>query len=950
MAHDEEDLSDLFAIPDFWRPCNWLDKTIRDINKQNPIFEFDGAAPPRGLIATFESQELQPLDLNVDLNIDEDDIFFKLPPILKELAAQQPRPSPPHSDDGALDADYEIDDTTEDEDFWLLPEQVKKPEYKTWEAFEKIHDGPFSPMFISEAGPSVFDALVTNKKDPNDDRGEILDNASYCACLLTLALGRSSLLFAWDQSRNSFVKTTPRLRTSGVTLDLVRALDKQCLDCGNCIRHLQYFSESTYATPSTPTRIALAGVIDRLVTSVRSELSVRSQNVRSIVQLQAIVRPVQSVLSYFKNLVKKVAPQKTDEAMLSCLFEEVQAAEYRNSLLRTATREVLRIVSRPWIEFVEEWIGVRNEHGIPITKKGSGKGFVKVADNMWIDDQGFELEEADYFLDQTKVPTFLPEDLIQAIFETGRNIRFLREHHPEHALSRPDIVELSTPPKLEWQFEWEHISKIEARVKEYRDSVASALNGARKTNNDLPQPFPSPRTDTVSDLSIFGKPPDEIANSILNSIQQLSQAPKRTVIPNDELESFASLLRSNLYNPGDKDSANTPLDPHSSLIPFLSFNPLIMTQSTIINKACMTLLFTHHNLRLHLDLLHQYFLLSNGLFVSRLSHALFDPEVSTAERKQGVALTGGTMGLRMGGRRKAWPPASSELRLVLMGVLVDSYNTKAKRSLSGDLGDILSFAVRGDLTQEEIDKCMNPDGLEALDFLRLAYVTPKGLASVIGPGTMKKYDRVWGVLLRCLRMGWVVDDLFRLTCTGLKEDRSTTGILRFVREARHFVTVIMGHFFEVGVEVRWNRFQQWLDEVEKDVLVGGGESVVSVDAVRDKQDQVLDEILGVLFLRKRQVPVMKLLEEVFGVVLGFSRLMRVTRAEAHLDLKGKESPEELYAVFRRKFGVFINVLKGLSDKVSAGGGGVSGKGSKGENTVEQLLIRLDIEGYYGKKG
>jgi len=41
MVREEEDLADLFAIPDFWRPCNWLDMTIRDINKQNPLFEID---------------------------------------------------------------------------------------------------------------------------------------------------------------------------------------------------------------------------------------------------------------------------------------------------------------------------------------------------------------------------------------------------------------------------------------------------------------------------------------------------------------------------------------------------------------------------------------------------------------------------------------------------------------------------------------------------------------------------------------------------------------------------------------------------------------------------------------------------------------------------------------------------------------------------------------------
>lgn len=871
---------------------------------------------------------------------------------MKELATQQPKSSPAQPESGIADVDSQLPSAPEHDDFWLSADNdfVGAPEYKTWEGFENLNHESFSQMFISEAGPAVFDALVANKKDPNDDTGDILDNTSYCACLLTLALGRSSLLFTWDQPKNSFVKTAPRLRTSGLTLDLVRALDKLCLDCGNCIRHLQYFSEATYAASATPTRIALAGVIDRLVITVRSELSVRSRNVKSILQLQSLVRPVQSILSYFKSLVKKVAPQKSDEAMLSCLFEEVQSAEYRNGLLRATTREVLKIVSRPWIEFVEEWTGLRNEQGIPITKEGPGKGFVKVADKMWVDDQGFELEEADYFLDPAKVPTFLPEDMVNTIFETGRNIRFLREHHPDHPLSRPDTVDLASPPKLEWQFDWDALSKLEARVAQYRDAVARALDGTLQTSiSDSSATPPSPVA--AADLTVFGQLPSQIQSSLLASLNKLNQ-PLKSPSPTDPL---SSLLHSHLYSPLD----STSLDPHSSLIPHLSFNPLIQAQSTLINQACIALLFTHHNLRQHIGLLHQYFLLSNGLLVSRLSHALFDPDVSTAERKAGVALRGGMMGLRLGGR-KTWPPASSELRLALMGVLVDCYapfqaeikrgqNKKAEKNtlLPGDL----SFAVRGDLSQEEIDRCMDADGLEALDFLRLTYTAPKGLGGVIVPGVLVKFDRIFRLLLRVMRMGWVVNELFRVVGDDVS-DGDGAAALRFGIEARHLVNQIMRYFFETGIRAPWDRFQEWLDGVEAEVNKGEGK--FSPDIVRDRLDGTLDEIMSVLLLRKRQMPIMKLLEEVFGVVLRFSRVMRIRRVERHL--KGKEtelldSPEEMYKVLRKKIGVFITVLRGLSEKMAAGGvtSGKGTKGRRGENTVEQLLVMLDMEGFYGKK-
>src|SRR5690606_14844995 len=112
--------------------------------------------------------------------------------------------------------------------------------------------------------------------------------------------------------------------------------------------------------------------------------------------------------------------------------------------------------------------------------------------------------------------------------------------------------------------------------------------------------------------------------------------------------------------------------PNWTLVPLLSFGPVIEAQSSLISRECMRLLFDTHQVRTHIDLLRQYFLFGNGVFCSRLAHALFDPDLSSAERRSGVALSGGTMGLRLSGRR-TWPPASSELRLALMGVLSECY-------------------------------------------------------------------------------------------------------------------------------------------------------------------------------------------------------------------------------------------------------------------------------------
>jgi hypothetical protein len=200
-------------------------------------------------------------------------------------------------------------------------------------------------------------------------------------------------------------------------------------------------------------------------------------------------------------------------------------------------------------------------------------------------------------------------------------------------------------------------------------------------------------------------------------------------------------------------------------------------------------------------------------------------------------------------------------------------------------------------------------------------------------------------------------------------------------EAGHFVRQVASYFFEGGVRERWRGFEVWLEGVEGECFSfssssgdgsgavagagaememcddgggsgggGGGEGgelpmpkkkACSPDVVRERQERVLDDIMGVLFLRKRQAPVLALLEEIFGVVLRFVRGLRVGWGE---QAGTGETPEELYRLFRKKVEVFITVCRGLGEKmaVSSGGGG-QGAG------VEQLLLRLDLTGFYGKR-
>ncbi|KAK8079594.1 hypothetical protein PG997_007412 [Apiospora hydei] len=229
----------------------------------------------------------------------------------------------------------------------------------------------------------------------------------------------------------------------------------------------------------------------------------------------------------------------------------------------------------------------------------------------------------------------------------------------------------------------------------------------------------------------------------------------------------------------------------------------------------------------------------------------------------------------------------------------------------------LSFGVR-DLSDEEIEKCMNPDSLEALDFLRLSYKPPAPLAPVFTPVILLKYDRIFKLLLRVLRLLYITSELFRDTnLRTLQRSGMSNASLRFRIEAQHFVASVVAYFFDTGINLRWKSFEEWLNQVESNLSDRNAGRIISPEELREHHEEVLDEIMHTLLLRKRQQPILKLLEDIFALILTFAK-------RAHLRALGKtqqraDEPTEvqLYNAFKKKVDVFITVCRGMSEK---GGG------------------------------
>jgi len=841
--------------------------------------------------------------------------------------------------------------------------------YPSWDAFENEKLKELHTPYIIEAGPSAFDTAVAAKEDYlriGNTEHIVVDTKVYTSSILALGLGRSSVLFTWDEEKQSFVAALPKLRISGYSEQSLHGILITFFDCGNITRTLRTFVEKTYTTSTSPGRIALADAVSTLLATVQSQLSISASTRQSILQLQSLFQPAHSILTCFQRIVVNISATRSDESMLSTIFEEIQLLEHRTDSLRGILLEILSRVSQPWLEFTGEWIGLQREVGLPLTKAGKGKSFVKVENKEGIDDQGLELQEPDYVLDYDKVPAFIQPDDARAMFEVGRSLRFLRTHHADHPLARADVVAAAKPPPLEWKFSWQDIVQVEAKALQYEKDLKNALSNFSRGVPSISILVGNACESYDFTLDLFGKPEEDMHAHFLASINTFDQPLNESTSP----DRFSLDLITYLASKDGNEDHDSIFAPPISLAPTLSFNPIIGAQARIVNGTCMRMFFNSHKLREHLSAQRSFHLLGNGVFSSRLSHALFDPELESAERHRGVVRSGGIMGLRLGGR-DTWPPASSELRLALMGVLTESYISAEplsksnastyldKTSLPGDL----SFAVR-DLSPKEIEKCLDPDSVEALDFLRLSYKPPSPLEAVITPIVLFKYDQLFKLLLRVIRMLYVVSALFRDATdrTSYWEKIDYTA-QRFRIEAHHFVSSVCGYFFDTGIEATWRIFERKLDQIEEqinsdddNITLGQNEGL---DKLRDYHERVLDRIMFALLLRKRQQPILKLLEEIFALILQFSKHSR----QRALGLKRKvgtdDEVREMYLKFKKKVGVFITVCRGLSEKKGygakrafdtemSGQGLFDGDDLVEENTIAHLLARLEMSNYYSK--
>ena len=825
----------VFSTQGLWRPSIF---TINP-NPEDTIFEGLRLNELSGLASKHPNDNL--FDGSLD--------GFDLPPLEDDPAhahLDQDYVLPDLSAKRDIETDNSQDSQTEEHDVWdfeaepfTLPIESR---LHTWEAFQLKGDQPANPIYLSEAGDSAFNAVYQQREHST---GIIQHDVTLRACR-SLVLGRSSTLFRWDAVKMSFAPVLDRVSLSGLSLMGSHSLLQQFINTGTRFRQLYVFT-TQFGVIDCTAMVSLRRSVGVLLDHIERHICGQLAPIRSVLQLQQVLDRPCYILEYIGSLILRLRHARTDEALISMLSDEVTALAEGDDVLVSIMKQVLVLVSMPWLQTLAEDVGLASDPHInrPLTK--------------------LELTASKNQPGLSGVHFLMAED-VRSISSMRHSISLLRQHVPNHPLVRPDasILEQDVLHVVS-RCDPEDIMR---KADEYKNRMSAAvsrhcrgLQGDGVTTPILEGPM------EVETTSFIDQGP--FALSALEDIAVLEDDTPQEA--SSEAHVYSRLRRDlDVILAANEEKLLNDV-PHLSSDLLAPLRPFIDVQTTLVNGAVMSYVFDTYRLRDHLELHRSYHLFGNGDFVTRLATALFSGDVQTAERKRGNIPTSETMGLRLDSREsRRWPPASSELRLTLLNVLSESYAPNAPHEDSIQLPGGLSFAIR-ELTDAEIDRVMDPTSIYALDFLRLQYTPPAPIADIFTASIAQHYDSIFRALLVHVRVLHATSRL-SIFCNKYKQQSllclgNQTAVRRFAWKARQLSTTIFSHFTDTVIVEAWNLFSERLDELQPRQEAEHISQSIDLHTITRFHECCLDDIRSKMFLRHRHAKVRLVLEELAAIVV-----------------------------------------------------------------------------------
>ncbi|KAF7113679.1 hypothetical protein CNMCM5793_003035 [Aspergillus hiratsukae] len=831
---------------------------------------------------------------------------------------------------------------------------------RSWERYHDRSSLEPTSAYFSEAGAKGFDAALALQHSGNGskDAGRVARNDVFFNALFRLGLGWSSMFFRYNKQRKAFERVSDNIRISGVSLTVVNGLTEEILRCGTAMYNIRDFARRTRIKPKEfSARSAFASAAAVIIYTLEKQIINYFKEVSSLVQIMTLFQRCGELVGALSNMVEAVQKAASDAHVISAVIKKAAHFSRAFGSMENLFHELVARVIAPWLQYVEAWVGLRTETPALVEMAAKSEGFVAVERYEGrAGSRSAKTATLQYHYRPEQMPTFIPAEQAELIFETGRSLRLLRQYHPQHPIAN-DAILRKDGPNLHCAGSWSDIERIQKKAQQYEAELRSEI--LRYSRGQHSEQVRKDKAIAEEHLQKSRSAGDDQATfdafelfDIDDSKHTTGLLANESSLENDELAPLfdtGTLERSRPIHPHTND-----FRPEMISALYLSLAPLLSSQALLVDFSCLHLLFKEHKLRYHLTLQWRFQLLGDGFFASRLSHSLFDPEMESGERRSGVVRSGVHTGLRLG-NRDTWPPASSELRLVLIGLLSDcnmderlDNSSNAEFLRERELPGGLSFSIR-DLTDDEIVKCKDPNAIEALDFLRLQYKPSAVLETIITQRSLDQYDRIFKHLLRLIRMVSVVKGLIRDSTARSSLSGDTRNLFqRFRIECQHFVLAVSDYCFHIGVGSTWQSFQDTLARIEHCLEHGDIDGVIeaahSVSWLRRHHEDILDQMLFALFLSKRHAEAARLLEKIFGTILTFAPLSRLDGLDG-VRHESEDTIAQLYATFRKQTSAFVGYLRGL-DGAKASSKSASRSRAEPISIVERLLVRLDMKRYY----
>ncbi|RMD43688.1 hypothetical protein DV735_g1405, partial [Chaetothyriales sp. CBS 134920] len=598
------------------------------------------------------------------------------------------------------------------EDVWILPEvtlPTKDPILNSWDTFLKgLKEEDFCPAYLSEAKPRVFDAVIQATCNTPVKR---VQPDYFLNALWELALGRNSGVFVWDEQASNFTQTVEAFTVTGFAPGTIQAVVEDFKTGAAIFRRLQ-----RQQGPSGGRRadtIAFDAVLRSCLLSIEAYMELQRPHICSVLSLRRVFEGPLSMLQICQQLSGVFQDSQTTAVRLHSLFDHCVALSMQQPQFRPLINQVLAAVSEPTLRQLGAALGL-----------------------------GLGLNTGRYATVET-------ETVLHNVFAQSKLLQIAQETHESLCLldkvASERLAAATVPGSdglLRLAFSWAELDSLQQDASRYEEAARSRMQGTAKGEVSQHDTI-TDRPDTESNSK------DEEADKDMGLLLPHLDSFSSELLPKDDVQNVALDC---LMSP---DNTNSLLAVPLSEVLDLSLSPFICAQHRLLSYSLLNTLFCTYRFSSHLHMLRQIHLFGNGMFTARLSMALFDSHDNDVDgdNPMGDHSTTTTPGLRLQ-TRDSWPPASSELRLVLMGILSDS------------LQDTTSFAIR-ELADDELEACRDINSIHALDFLKLQYKPANALLEAVlmmttpPATTADKYDAIFRHMLRVLRLKSVAQMLLR---------------------------------------------------------------------------------------------------------------------------------------------------------------------------------------------